>query len=109
MTADDLAKIAWLFFVLGGVCVIALTICFATTPTASISLDPLLPKPSPRRPLPKGIRRRVNVIAADWGVAYERDDGAPGLYAEMRGGWTADELRAIADDLDVRAELKAKA
>ncbi len=51
-------------------------------------------------PLPKSIAVQVGVFRA-YGLGYRKDD-APELYADMRGGWTPAELRAIADDIEIR-------
>jgi hypothetical protein len=45
---------------------------------------------------------------ATYGLSYNRDNGTT-LYADMHGGWTPEQLRAIADDVERHQVTRAKA
>ncbi len=56
--------------------------------------------------VPRYVSIRAGVFGR-YGLEYRKDDATP-VYADMRGGWTPAELRAIADDIERREAEKAK-
>lgn len=61
--------------------------------------------------LPQSIRVDAFLYArmsdGQYGIGYHKPDGTP-LYADMRGGWTPEELRLIADDIEQRVAARKK-
>lgn len=51
--------------------------------------------------LPEHITRTEDVLRKGYGCHYLKERATP-LYTEMNGGWTANELEAIAADIRAR-------
>ncbi len=56
--------------------------------------------------LPDGVKCHFPVHRV-YGLEYSRPDGTP-LFADMRGGWTPQELRGIADHIEWHLKTREK-
>ncbi len=57
--------------------------------------------------LPKNIKVNDPVWANIYGISYFKEGGS-NLYADMSGGWTPEELEAIAADIRERLARRKK-
>jgi len=106
----DEALIIGLYYVMAifGVAGVALVIFGPMSGPVSPAIAKVL-KPLPREPLPlpKHVTARHRMYGDNYGSSYEKSDGTA-IYADMRGGWTAAELRAIADDIEHQERTKER-